>query len=50
MASEDNKEVSGEQANINTEGGPAIIGGGYIFAHRLLMEYFASLHDKPADE
>jgi hypothetical protein len=26
------------------------VGGGYIFVHRLLMEHFASLHEKPAEE
>jgi hypothetical protein len=25
------------------------VGGGYIFAHRLLMEYFASLHNDAQD-
>jgi hypothetical protein len=26
------------------------VGGGYIFVHRLLMEHFASLHEKPAED
>jgi hypothetical protein len=26
------------------------VGGGYIFVHRLLMEHFASLHERPPSE
>ena len=40
-------QESGYDWEITADGSPTLrkVGGGYIFQHRMLLEYFASLYD-----